>query len=247
MGFKLINIMSGNSLKIIMKRIEGLIIPFDYNYYLSLNFYEKLSLYDKNIRKLHYKDSFSLHTFSNFISNNQKSGLNGLDIPNGFIIFRSLDKRLIDYLRLGLSINPLIRIINTKYVVTIVKDWKELGDVEKLNFRTLSPVLVRDFNSKNKYVDVPELVEKNLLAITNWQLSNLFKIQNPNLDIKLKNIRRKTVRISSRPESISKTVGFEFEGTMTGDPSALKVIYYRGLGSKTGLGLGLIEVVQNAN
>jgi len=96
-------------------------------------------------------------------------------------------------------------------------------------------------------VDVPELVEKNLLAITNWQLSNLFKIQNPNLDIKLKNIRRKTVRISSRPESISKTVGFEFEGTMTGDPSALKVIYYRGLGSKTGLGLGLIEVVQNAN
>jgi len=239
----LLNIMSSNSLKILITRVDGSIIPFDYNYYVAINIYDKLSLYNDNIRKIHDKQSFSLHTFSNIISKSQKSGINGLDIPSGFIIFRSLDSRLINYLRLGISLNPVIQIVNTKYLVKAVYDWRGLDTPSAFNFRTLSPVLVRDFNSKKRYVEDPSDVRDNLLATTEWQMKNLFNIENPDMNIDIKNIKRKTVRISSREESISKTVGFEFEGRIEGDPAALKIAYYRGLGSKTGLGLGLVEVV----
>ncbi len=239
--------MCANSIKIKLKRIDGLIIPYEYNYYLAINFYEKLFLYNDLIRKIHNPDSYSLHTFSNIISNKGKSGLNGLDIPDGFIIFRSLDSRLINYLRLGLSLNPTIKIVNAKYIVESIHNWKEFDGRNEFYFRTLSPVVVKDFNSSKRYVDDPTEVEDNLLRVTYWQLENLFNIKNSNLEIKIKNIRRKSVRISSKPNGISKTIGFEFEGKISGDPNALKVIYYRGLGSKTGLGLGEIEVRDNEN
>jgi CRISPR-associated endoribonuclease Cas6 len=230
-----------------LKRIDGKIIPYEYNYYFAINFYEKLFLYNNLIRKIHDPESYSLHTFSNIISKKVNSGLNGLDIPEGFIIFRSLDSRLINYLRLGLSLNPVIKIINTKYIATKIYNWKELDDKNEFYFRTLSPVVVKDFNSGKLYVEDPIEVENNLLKVTLWQLENLFNIKNSELDIKINNVKRKSVRISSKPNGISKTVGFELEGKIKGDPNALKVIYYRGLGSKTGLGLGMIEVKNNEN
>ena len=230
-----------------IERSDGKIIPFEYNYYLAVSVYSKLKLYQEEIKTLHKKDQPGIHTISNIISRDAKHSDNGLDIPKGFFILRSIDKRIGSYFRLGLSMDPHLRIANSVYTVKAVKD--SIGKLDgrrNVKFRTLSPVLVRDFHNKKLFVAKADEVEENLNLVMKWTLKNQFSLSESILDdlyIKVTEAHSKTIRISSGPQKESITRAFDLTGNISGDPGALEVFYHRGLGSKTGLGLGCWEAL----
>lgn len=233
----------GNSITIYLKKAKGDSIPIEYNYYLAINFYKKLELYNDKIRELHTSKNFSMHTFSNIITNNFKFQENRIEINDGMIIFRSLDTRIIQYLKLGLAIDPKLNLTNTEFVVKKIKDNENLNDINKsVKFKTLSPVVVRDFTNPDIYVNNKEELKENLILQTKYLINKYFNYTPHHLDFKLYEIKRKTVRISSSDNNESITTGFNLKGEIDTDNNTLKIIYYRGLGSKTGLGLGCIEV-----
>lgn len=229
-----------------MKRSKGVIIPFEYNYYLSIGIYSKLKEYQEKVRILHSKNQPGIHTFSNIISKEALTGENGLDIKDGFFIIRSLDSRLPLYLRLGISEDPFLRIGDVIYEVSRADNITP-PDLTKgeYNFKSLSPILVRDFNDKKQFVNRSENIEKNLTLSSLWTLKNLFQLMDDEVGdfkIQVDSAKRKTVKISNTKTKESITTAYQVRGKISGSEKALQILYYRGLGSKVSLGLGCWEV-----
>ncbi len=230
-----------------MKREKGIMLPYEYNYYLSIGIYSKLSEYQERIKKLHDKNQPGIHTFSNIISHDVKRGVNGLNISNGFFVMRTIDMTLSAYFRLGLAVDPLIRINDVIYRVNRIVSLKEPDIKEgELKFKSLSPILIRDFDLKKKYVDAPERVEDNLNKGALWILRNFFGLSDDetrDFHICTSNLKRKTVRISNSKAKEAITTAYEMTGEIKGSERAIRALYYRGLGSKPSLGLGCWEVI----
>ncbi|QRF75592.1 CRISPR-associated endoribonuclease Cas6 [Thermoplasmatales archaeon] len=222
-------------------------IPFEYNYYLAISVYSKLKLYQEEIKTLHKWNQPGIHTISNIIARSASHRNNGLDISRGFFILRSIDKRMGSYFRLGLSIDPYLRIGSARYIVKSVTDSDgRLRGRGNVGFKTLSPVLIRNFQNKKMFVAKHGEIEENLNQVMKWTLKNQFGIAESNLSdlfIKVTEAHSKTIRISSGPAKESMTRGYDITGNISGDPGVLEVIYHRGLGSKTGLGLGCWEAI----
>ena len=89
-------------------------------------------------------------------------------------------------------------------------------------------------------------VEENLNLVMKWTLRNQFGISETVLEglhINVSEAHSKTIRVSSGPQKQSTTRAFDLTGNISGEPGALEVIYNRGLGSKTSLGLGCWEAL----
>ncbi len=232
------------SLKLKIKRENGKIIPFEYNYFLGISIYKKLSYYQEDVRKLHTRQQIGIYTFSNIITDKKINyGDNGLDIEGGFIIFRTLDNKITSYLRLGILENQIFKIKDVTYRLTGIKSISKIPKFEPdIKFKTLSPVLVRDFTNKKMFVNDPDKVQENLNSIINYQMKTYFGIENSDIYLSDISCTRKTIRISSIEKKESITSGFNIKGRITGSSDALTLLYYHGLGSKTSLGLGCWEV-----
>jgi CRISPR-associated endoribonuclease Cas6 len=230
-----------------IERLKGEEIPFLYNYYLAISVYSKLDIYQQNIKKLHNKNQVGIHTISNIISRKTRLLENGLDIPEGFFIIRSIDDDFENYVRLGLSLDPHLKIQNTIYKVKSVRPIEDkLDGKTEFNFKSLSPVLVRNFDDRKKFVMEESQIEENLNLVTKWLLLNEFNFSIEDVDnfnIEIKESKSRTVKVSSIDDPSSKLKAFELKGNISGDANIIKFIYHRGLGSKTGLGLGCWEVL----
>ncbi len=231
------------SLRLNLERENNSVIPYEYNYFIGISLYKKLMAFQKDNFQLHNKNQIDLYTFSNIISKNYKIGDNGIDIKDGFIIFRTINDKISPYLRYEMSADPYIKIKDVAYNVRSIKNIKTSVLPNKVTFKTISPVIIRNYSNKKLYIDRNEEVEENLNKITNYQLNNYFGIKQE-ISIKLKNIKEKTIRISSNGLKESITRGFNLSGIIEGDASAINFLYYKGLGSKTSLGLGCWEVIQ---
>ena len=89
-------------------------------------------------------------------------------------------------------------------------------------------------------------IEENLNLVTKWLLLNEFNFSIEDVDnfnIEIKESKSRTVKVSSIDDPSSKLKAFELKGNISGDANIIKFIYHRGLGSKTGLGLGCWEVL----
>lgn len=225
-----------------IRRVSGNVIPYEYNYYLALAFYSKLDKYNNEVRTIHDRSSISFHTFSNIISESVKYGINGLSLDRGFIIFRSIDKRMENYLRLAIAEDSHLRICDTTYVVQSIISTEKPKLRNSYEFRTLSPVVVRNFESRTKYVDSIDDLGSNLKKNITWVLEKKLMHTPDRIEIEIKTGKRKTVRISSQNKKEAITSGFNLTGSIEADPLTFDLLYHKGLGSKTGLGLGCIEV-----
>lgn len=234
------------SVKINIKRVSGKIIPFEYNYFIGSAIYNKLLLYEHEVMPLHRLSQIGIYTFSNIINPIKKIsyGDNGLDIDRGYIIFRTLDDKIINYLRLAILENPLLTIKDVDYQITRVETLNStIFESDAIKFKTLSPVLVRDFIKKNIYVSSEDEVSANLKLVLEYQLTKFFGIDKSMLTFDEIKTHRKTIRISNNGKKESITTGFNLSGKLKTTPEVAKILYYKGLGSKTSLGLGCWEVV----
>ena len=229
--------------------MDGKIIPFEYNYFIGISIYKKLLNFQEDIIPLHSSSQIGIYTFSNIISTSIPGSKllsdNGLNIDKGYIIFRTLNEKLIDYLRLGILQDNKIRIKDTVFQVSHIEDIKPYdADAGQLKFKSLSPVLVRDYVRKKYYVTNGDNVAPNLKLVVEDQLSKFFGINGSSVNFSELNPRKKSIRISSNGKKESISTGFNLSGTITAQPDILKLLYYKGLGSKTSLGLGCWEVVK---
>ena len=237
------------SIKLSIRRVDGKIIPFGYNYFIGISIYKKLLNFQEDIIPLHTGAQVGIYTFSNiispFIPSSELFADNGLNIDKGYIIFRTLNEKLIDYLRLGILQDNKIRIKDTVYEVSRIENIKPYNsDVWELKFKSLSPILVRDYIRKGLYVNNEKNVASNLKLVIENQLSKFFGINGSSVNFTNLTHRKKSIRISSNGKKESISTGFEVSGTIIAQPDILKLLYYKGLGSKTSLGLGCWEVVK---
>ncbi|MEM3238420.1 MAG: hypothetical protein QXX11_05860, partial [Thermoplasmata archaeon] len=89
------------SILLFLDKLDAKEIPFNYNYFFSIAFYNKLRLYQENIGFLHNKQMQDIHTFSSIISRDLTISDSGIDFKKATIVFRSLDDRVIEYLKVG--------------------------------------------------------------------------------------------------------------------------------------------------
>lgn len=211
---------------------------------MAISIYKKLTYYQKDIRELHIPSQIGFYTFSNIITTRGiKFGNNGLDIPEGYIIFRTLDDKVISYLRLGVMENPFLLIKDVTYKITAIHSIPKQDILSSdINFKSISPVLVRNFENRKMYISDEREIQQNLNLVLNYQIKTYFGIDSPNIAVSNISSRKKTVRISSNGKKESITSGFNLSGKIIGSPEIISLLYYRGLGSKTSLGLGCWEV-----
>jgi len=237
------------SIKLYINRINGKIIPFEYNYFIGISIYKKLLNFQEDIIPLHRGSQIGIYTFSNIISPHiQRSELfadNGLNIDRGYIIFRTLNEKLINYLKLGILEDNKIIIKDTVFQISSIEDIKpHYIDAEEIKFKTLSPVIVRDYTRKNFYVNDEKNIATNLKLVIENQLSKFFGINKVNVNFSNLIPKKKSIRISSNGKKESISTGFNLSGIIKAQPDILNLLYYKGLGSKTSLGLGCWEVVK---
>jgi len=237
------------SVKLYIKRINGKIIPFEYNYFIGISIYKKLLNFQEDIIPLHRSSQVGIYTFSNiispFIPGSELFADNGLDIGKGYIIFRTLNEKLIDYLRLGILADNKIRIKDTVFEVSHIEDIKPHHiDTEEIKFKTLSPIIVRNYARKNFYINDEKNIATNLKLVIENQLSKFFDIDKASVNFSNLIPKKKSIRISSNGKKESISTGFNLSGKITASPDILNLLYYKGLGSKTSLGLGCWEVVK---
>ena len=234
------------SVKLNIKRISGKIIPFEYNYFIGSAIYRKLLLYEHEVMPLHNISQIGVYTFSNIINPIKKVsyGDNGIDIDSGYIIFRTLDDKIISYLRLAILEDPVLKIKDVDYRITRVETLDGVTfNSDTIKFKTLSPVLVRDFIRKNLYVSKENEVPGNLKLVLEHQMAQFFGITNPLFTLDEIKTHRKTIRISNNGKKESITTGFNISGVMKTTSEVANILYYKGLGSKTSLGLGCWKVM----
>jgi CRISPR-associated endoribonuclease Cas6 len=223
-----------------IKNLNGSLLPYEHNYNLSIAIYNKLQYYQDSIRKLHTKEFQDIHTISTIIPQEPNFGTDGISFQKGFFIVRSYYDDIIDHLRLAISLDGTLRVGDLHLEVTGIKDTVapkfESGYVK---FRTLSPVLVRDFEDRSTFRTHADDVPDNLSHSMAWSYTSFTSQSSDNPEITISSLKRKTVRVSKTGTVLGAVV---LRGSIKGDPELLQFSYYKGLGSKTGLGLGCWEV-----
>lgn len=123
---------------------------------------------------------------------------------------------------------------NFKIIDIIIE--KEAKIENEIKCKTLSPIIIRDFN--NNYVSLDE--EKGKQTLIN-KLKSLLKHVNLSDDIEIKdiNIKKKPIHFYHNVKLISSIGTF----TLKGDSKSLEYLYKIGLGSRRKSGFGMIEVI----
>lgn len=223
-----------------IKNLNNALLSYEHNYTLAIAIYNKLEYYPNPIRKLHTKEFQDIHTISTIIPQEPDFKADGIGFQRGFFIVRSYYDDIIEYLRLAISLDGTLRVGDLDLEVTRIKETTapnfQSGFV---NFRTLSPVLVRDSEDRNTFRTHNDDVPDNLSRSMVWSYVSLTSRSAESPEITITSLKRKTARVSKSGTVLGAVV---LRGSIKGDPDLLQFSYYKGIGSKTGLGLGCWEV-----
>lgn len=123
---------------------------------------------------------------------------------------------------------------NFKIIDMVIE--KEAEIKNEINCKTLSPIIIRDFN--NKYVSLDE--EKGKEILINKLNSILKNVDLPNnIEIENINVKKKPIHFYKNVKIISSIGTF----TLIGDSKSLDYLYKIGLGSRRKAGFGMIDVI----
>lgn len=228
------------SVLIRVKNLNNSLLPFEHNYTLAIAIYNKLQYYQNSIRELHTKEFQDIHTISTIIPQEPDFGADGISFQKGFFILRSYYDDIIEHLRLAISLDGTLRVGDLYLEVTGIRETVapkfESGTVK---FKTLSPVLVRDYEDRNTFRTHADDVPDNLSRSMVWSYASFTSKTPETPKITISSLKRKTVRVSKSGTVLGAVV---LKGTIKGDLDLLQFSYFKGIGSKTGLGLGCWEV-----
>lgn len=238
-------------LKINIKSKNNFKIPFNYNHIVSSIIYNKII--DLNLaHELHSSNTFKFFNFSQLNIPQRKIIDAGIISKNGKINFylSSPNDLLIKNLVSGFVDDLEIKFKNETLIVEKIEALKTPDFKEKSEFKTISPIIIRDVNEENKRIDLAPS-DKFFKGIEN----NLIKkycffndIESTDKKIKayseMANVKRKRIAIPKGPHTTYHRA-YMMDIILEGDIDLIEFAYDVGLGEKNSMGFGMIKYFES--
>ena len=240
-------------LKIHLKAKNNFKVPFNYNHIVSSIIYNKII--DLNLaHELHSSNTFKFFNFSQLNIPKRKIAENGIISKNGVINFylSSPNDLLIKNIVNGFVDNLEVKFKNEKLTVTKIEALKTPKFREKSEFKTLSPINIRDsqeINGKLKRVDLAPSdkffrgIKTNL--IKKYCIFN--ELDDTDKEIKIysemANVKRKRITIPKGPNTTYHRA-YMMDLILEGDLDLIEFAYDVGLGEKNSMGFGMIKYIE---
>lgn len=238
-------------LKINIKAKNNYKIPFNYHHILSSIIYNKIADLDL-ANELHDSTSFKFFNFSQLNIPHRKIVKDGIIAKNGKLNFylSSPNDLLIRSLVDGFVDDLEIKFKNEKLVVEKIEALKTPEFSEKSEFKTLSPINIRDsqeIDGKIKRVDLAPSdkffrgIETNL--IKKYCIFNNFESTDKKIKVysEMANVKRKRITIPKGPNTTYHRA-YMMDLILEGDIDLIEFAYDVGLGEKNSIGFGMIKL-----
>lgn len=243
-------------LKINIKAKNNYKIPFNYHHILSSIIYNKIADLDL-ANELHDATSFKFFNFSQLNIPQRKIVKDGIIAKNGKLNFylSSPNDLLIRSLVDGFVDDLEIKFKNEKLVVEKIEALKTPEFSEKSEFKTLSPINIRDsqeIDGKIKRVDLAPSdkffrgIETNL--IKKYCIFNNFESTDKKIKVysEMANVKRKRITIPKGPNTTYHRA-YMMDLILEGDIDLIEFAYDVGLGEKNSMGFGMIKYIEPKN
>ena len=247
----LINIGVNMRLKLNLKAKKDFKVPFSYNHILSSIIYNKIIDLDL-AHNLHASNSFKFFNFSQLNIPKRKIVDDGIISRNGKINFylSSPNDLLIKNIVNGFVDNLEVKFKNETLLVEKIEALRTPDFKEKSEFKTLSPINIRDLNENNKRVDLAPSdkffkgIENNLIKkyCTFHDLESTDK--KINVYSEMANVKRKRITIPKGPNTTYHRA-YMMDLILEGDIDLIEFAYDVGLGEKNSMGFGMIKYIEH--
>ena len=243
-------------LKINLKSENNFKVPFNYNHILSSIIYNKIADLDL-ANKIHDSNSFKFFTFSQINIKKRKLVKDGIIARDGRISFylSSPDDLLVKNLVSGFVDDLEINFKNDKLIVEKIEALKTPDFREISEFKTLSPINIRDskeIDGKVKRIDLAPSdkffkgIENNL--IKKYCIFN--NIENTDKKIsaysEMAHVKRKRITIPKGPNTTYHRA-YMMDLILEGDTDLIKFAYDVGVGEKNSMGFGMLRYIETEN
>jgi CRISPR-associated endoribonuclease Cas6 len=226
-------------------------VPFNYNHIISSIIYNLIEDTDY-ANRLHSKSSFKYFCFSQINISKHKMIDGGFISQDGKISFiiSSPDDKLITELVNGILNKSEITFIGQKLNITKCEIIKEPEFNQKMEFKTLSPIIVttkKEVDGKLREWDLAPSEEfyegiKNNLIKKYMQFNNItHNDKTINVYSNMKSVKRKRITINKGQNSTYHRA-YQMDIVLEGDVDLIKFAYDCGLSSKNSMGFGLIDI-----
>lgn len=243
-------------LRINLKGKNNFKVPFNYNHIVSSIIYNKII--DLELaHELHNSNSFKFFNFSQINIKKRKIVKDGIISRDGRINFHisSPNEILIKNLVSGFVDDLEIKFKNEKLIVEKIEALKTPEFNEKSEFKTLSPINIRDsqeIDGKIKRVDLAPSdkffrgIETNL--IKKYCIFNNFESTDKKIKIysEMANVKRKRITIPKGPNTTYHRA-YMMDVILEGDIDLIEFAYDVGLGEKNSMGFGMIKYIEPKN
>lgn len=238
-------------LKINLKAKNDYKIPFNYNHIISSIIYNKIA--DLNLaHELHASNSFKFFNFSQLNIPKRKIVEDGIIAKNGKISFylSSPNDLLIKNLVNGFVDDLEIKFKNDTLIIEKIEALKTPDFNQKSEFKTLSPINIRDVKEENKRVDLAPSdkffkgIETNL--IKKYCTFNDIKDTDKKIKVysEMANVKRKRITIPKGPNTTYHRA-YMMDLILEGEIDLIEFAYDVGLGEKNSMGFGMIKYIQH--
>lgn len=231
-------------------------LPFDYQYALSSALLLKLAEADSALAKeTHDSTGYKFYNFSNLMLNSYFSDRNGLQFEDASFIISSPDSRFLRSYAEGLLSSPELHLYNEQFAVRQIDILPDPEFKSPCTMRTISPVFVKtvresDDGGKTRMVEWDlypnggkfyENVHQNLLSRYGEFYGK--KPEDDHFEIlEISAFKPKRVKIGGGPNASMRRCSL-MEFKLSASKELLKFIYDAGIGEKTGMGFGCVEIV----
>lgn len=237
-------------LKINLKGKKNFKVPFNYNHILSSIIYNKIVDLDFAY-ELHTSNSFKFFNFSQLNIPKRKIVEDGILSKNGKLNFylSTPNDLLAKNLVSGFIDDLEIKFRNEKLIVEKIESLRTPDFSEKSEFKTLSPINIRDVNEENKRIDLAPSdkffkgIENNL--IKKYCVFNDLESTDKKIKVysEMANVKRKRITIPKGPNTTYHRA-YMMDLILEGDVDLIRFAYDVGLGEKNSMGFGMIKYVE---
>jgi len=237
-------------LKIFVEKVTDGPLNFNYQHWLASAILRKISETKKEVsQRLHRKTKFKYYNFSNLIIEKKQVSKKGLYFKEAFFYFVSIDNDFLDGLATGVFKDLKFHLGAQQFIVKRIKVEDNEDIKSECTLRTLSPVYTKTLRKNKEGKLKPyDLTPKDLKFNENLHRNLLERYyryygRKPKQDFfeitKIHTLKLKRVLIKN---SYRRCTLMTFD--VQAGKELLEFAYNTGLGEKTGLGFGCIEVVE---
>lgn len=232
-------------------KFKSLSLPYSYQYYLSSLIYNMLLLSDSDYANYIHTLKYKPYSFSALYSTKELISFKVKKIifhDNAYFIFSTVNEKIVKNLICGFTSTKTIKIFDQDVTLDSISFLSKPQFDSIMEYKTLSPIVIAKNERVKRYLfpKDPEFymfLKKNITNKIDY-LSKRGLIKMSTLPIPVFEIsfsKWKTKRYNIKTNYVIGVLG---EFNLIAPYSLHELIYYLGIGQKTGMGFGCIEVLK---